>query len=426
MLASLRREDRYHVVGALGQGSVGIVERVVDTQVGRVVARKTLRPEMRDDANALRAFVNEAKILGSLDHGGVIPIFDAYFSDDERPVYTMRETDGETLSEVLQMDRPSGRVVPLPLDRTLRIIRQLCEALAHAHDRGVIHLDLKPQNVVIQEYDEVVLVDWGTAFRFAPERAVQKLEAFPELASLSNLIPEEPDLIVGTPRYMSPEQTEQARGTLRPASDIFSLGILFYQMLTGQLPFEGESLEEILFHIRETEPPSPQSINGSLPRRLSSIVLRMLAKAPEDRYAGFAEILSELRAFRSSGAEFPERLFAEGERIFSEDEVGDFACVIAAGEVEISTGEGERRRVLGRHFEGEVIGELALLREMPRSATATALCETRVRMIDSAALTTEVDGLNPWVRMILGGVVERFVDRSERLVELLNEGAEEQ
>jgi len=423
VLSSLRTADRYHLLSSLGQGSVGLVERVFDAQVGRVVARKTLRPEMRDDANALRAFVNEAKILGSLDHGGVIPIFDAYFSEDGRPVYTMREMEGQSLAALLQMDHKTGKVVPLRLDRTLRIIRQLCEALAHTHDRGVIHLDLKPQNVVIQGYDEVVLVDWGTAYRFSSERAVQKLDAFPELASLAKLIPEEEDLIVGTPRYMSPEQTERSRPDLTPASDIFSLGILFYQMLTGRLPFEGESLEEILFHIRESEPPFPHRLDRSIHRRLSSIVLRMLEKAPADRYSSFAEILAELRAFRSSGAEFPERSFAAGERIFTEGEEGDFACVIAVGEVEISTGEGERRRVLGRHFEGEVFGELALLREMPRSATATALGETRVRVIDHSALTKEVEGLSPWVLAILGGVVERFVDRSERLVELLNEGS---
>ena len=412
------------MLSSLGQGSVGLVERVFDAQVGRVVARKTLRPEMRDDVNALRAFVNEAKILGSLDHGGVIPIFDAYFSDDDRPVYTMREMDGDSLAEHLQLVRRTGRVVPLPLDRTLRVIRQLCEALAHAHDRGVVHLDLKPQNVVIQGNDEVVLVDWGTAYRFSPERAVQKLDAFPELASLARLLPEEEHLIVGTPRYMSPEQTEQSRAELTPSSDIFSLGVLFYQMLTGRLPFEGDSLEELLFHIRETDPAPPHQLDQSVHRRLSAIVLRMLEKVPGNRYANFTEVLNELRAFRSSGAEFPERHFAAGQRIFAEGEAGDFACVIAAGEVEITTGEGARRRVLGRHLEGEVFGELALLREMPRSATATALCETRVRVIGQAALTKEVEGISPWVLAILSGVVERFVDRSERLVELLSSGDE--
>jgi CRP-like cAMP-binding protein len=314
-----------------------------------------------------------------------------------------------------------GAVTPLDLGRTLKIVTRLAEALAHAHDRGVVHLDLKPQNIVVLAHDEVVLVDWGSARVFAPERHVGKLDGHPDLQRLAPLPEEDDTLLIGTPRYMSPEQTEQPRSSLGPASDVFSLGVLFYQMLTGRAPFVGESLEELLFHIRETEPAPPSVLDRGIHPRLSSIVMRMLAKAPADRYPSLDTMLRELEAFRSTAAEFPIETFAAGERIFSEGDEGRAAYVIVAGEVEISTGRDAERRVLTRNVEGEVFGELALLGDVPRTADATALTETALRVIDRAALSTEVDRLSPWVGAILAGVVERFVDRSERLVELLRD-----
>jgi len=220
---------------------------------------------------------------------------------------------------------------------------------------------------------------------------------------------------------MSPEQTEEPRSQLGPTSDIFSLGVIFYQMLTGELPFHGESLEELLFHIRETEPFEPRRLDRGIHRRLSSIVMRMLAKSPADRYGSCEELLDDLEEFRSAAAEFPVETFAAGDLIFAEGDAGDAAYVIVEGEVEIWTASGGARRTLTRNVEGEVFGELALLRVMPRSASATALVETSVRVIGQGAILSETEKMSPWVLAILSGVFERFVDRSDRLVELLRD-----
>jgi len=421
-LTTLDRPDRYHPLAPLGEGAVGIVERVFDARLGRIVARKTLREDAAADENALRAFVNEAKVLGHLDHANIIPIFDSFLSEDGRPVYTMREISGTSLARTIRMKMSTGDATPIELDRTLKIVSQLAEALAHAHRRGVIHLDLKPQNIIVLAHDEVVLVDWGSAVFFAPDRYAGKLDAHPDLKHLARVPAEDDSVLIGTPRYMSPEQTEEPRSRLGPASDIFSLGIVFYQMLTGELPFHGESLEELLFHIRETEPFEPRKLDRGIHRRLSSIVMRMLAKSPEDRYGSFEEVLGDLEEFRSTAAEFPVETFAEGDLIFAEGDPGDAAYVIVSGQVEIWTESGGERRTLTRNVDGEVFGELALLRDMPRSASATAVTETSVRVIGQASLMSEVEKLSPWVLAILSGVVERFVDRSERLVELLSDG----
>ena len=280
-------------------------------------------------------------------------------------------------------------------------------------------MDLKPQNIIALAHDEVVLVDWGSARVYADELYSGKLASHSELAHLARAPAEDESLLIGTPRYMSPEQTEMPRSALLPTSDIFSLGIIFYQMLTGVLPFHGESLEELLFHIRETDPEEPRKVDRGIHRRLSSIVMRMLAKAPDGRYGSFEEVLGDLEEFRSTAAEFPVETFAAGDVIFSEGDEGNAAYVIVEGEVEIWTDAGGERRVLTRNLAGEAFGELALLREMPRSASASALTETTVRAIGQASLMSEVEKLSPWVLAILSGVVERFVDRSERLVEVL-------
>ena len=424
LLADLRGGPRIRFLERLGEGAVGVVDRVFDERLGRVVARKTLKPALLADEQAVRTFVNEAKILAQLDHGSVMPIFDSYIGEDGAPVYTMQEISGTSLAQLLRIDRATGRAEPLPLGRTLRIVRQIGDALAHAHERGVIHLDLKPENVIVLDRDRVVLVDWGAARVFAPDRAARRLEATPELARFVQ-IEEDDDYLVGTPRYMSPEQTVARRSELGSESDVFSLGVLFYQMLTGRLPFEATDLETLLSQIREETPPEPRALDRGIHARLSGIVMRMLEKPEWERYSTLAEMIADLEAFRSTAAEFPLRSFEPGELLFREGDDGDWAGVIVSGAVEVFTeGEGERR-VLGRVLAGESVGELSLLAHGQRSASAVAVEPTALREISAAALTSEVERLSPWIVSILRDVVERFIDRSDRLVELLGDSGDD-
>ncbi len=420
LLADLREPERTHFLCRLGEGAVGRVDRVFDARLGRVVARKTLRPDRRDDESAVRIFVNEARILAQLDHGSILPVFDTYLNEEGLPAYTMPEISGTGLAELLRIDSATGAARVLPLERTLVIVGQLCDALAHAHDRGVIHLDLKPENVVVLEHDRIVLVDWGAARLYDPTRARRRLVDSPEFETMGR-IEDDDELLVGTPRYMSPEQTIARRSELGPESDVFSLGVLFYQMLTGRLPFEETALEPLLRSIRELAPTPPRQVAAGVHPRLGQIVMRMLEKQEWDRFPSMTSILEALRAFRSTGAEFPLREYAAGELLFREGDSADFAGVIVSGEVEVWTAQEETggRRVLGRLLAGESIGELALLSGGERSASATALVPTSLRIISEPALVAEVEKLSPWVLAILTGVVERFVDRSDRLVELL-------
>lgn len=428
LLADLGARRRVQVLERLGEGSVGIVDRVFDERLGRVVARKALRRELLGDERAVRTFVGEARILGQLDHGGVLPIFELELDEAGVPFYTMPEVSGPSLAELLGIDPATGRAEPLALHRTLSILRQLGDALAHAHARGVVHLDLKPQNVIVLDHDRVVLVDWGTARIHDPERLRSRFEDRPEL---ERFLREEQqglreaaddDVVVGTPRYMSPEQTLARRSELGPESDVFSLGVIAYQMLTGRLPFEARRLEDLLDEIRRAAPRSPREIDRGIHPRLEDIVMRMLARREWDRFERMDEMLAALDAFRSTAAEFPLRQLEAGELLFREGDEGDFAGVVVSGELEIWTEREGERRVLGRVIEGESIGELALLSDGTRSASVTALAPTTLRVIAAPALHAEVEKLSPWTLAILSDVVERFIDRSDRLVELLRSG----
>jgi serine/threonine-protein kinase len=420
LLDDLCSPSRFRTLSRLGVGSVGVVERIFDARLGRVLARKTLREELLGDRQSLRTFLNEARILGQLDHGSIIPIFDTYLNEAGAPVYTMREISGRSLSRVLRVDRATGDAKPLPVDRSLRIVQQLCAALAHAHERGVVHLDLKPENIIVLEHDRVVLVDWGAARVFDPERTPSWIVAEAREGAVLAL-EEEDEFLIGTPRYMSPEQTRARRSELGPESDVFSLGVIFYQMLTGRLPFRASDLDALLQEVRESTPPAPHELDAGIHPRLGQIVMRMLEKREWERFETMEAVLADLTAFRSSAAEFPLREFEAGELVFAEGEDGDHAGIVVSGEIEIWTEQGGARRILGRVVAGEAIGELALLSEGARSASATALTPVSMRVISADALRSEREKLSPWVLAILNGVVERFIDRSDRLIELLRQ-----
>ena len=214
-------------------------------------------------------FLSEAKALARLRHPRIVPVYEAGHSG-EAAYIAMALVEGRSLADVLEQ----GDIDPR---RGAEIVRGLAEALAYAHDQGVVHRDVKPANIRIDAQGDVVLMDFGIAY-------------LPD----SGEMPVPPGVILGTPAYVAPEQAKGGQSDVLPASDQYSLGVVLYELLCGQLPFSGPP-SYVLFHTIHQEPPSPRTIAPRVPRALASICLKALAKQPEDRYASCRALADDLK-----------------------------------------------------------------------------------------------------------------------------------
>jgi serine/threonine protein kinase/Tol biopolymer transport system component len=282
----LKRGDTvgaYEIVGPIGAGGMGEVYRARDPRLGRDVALKFLADRLAGDPDRTARFEREARSLAALSHHGIVGIY-AIESHAERLVIVMEYVDGRTLDEIV------GRG-GLPIDRLLHIAVQISGAVAAAHRQGIVHRDLKPSNVMVQDPDRVKVLDFGLAKLSA--QATQEAETMPA----ANVITGE-GKIVGTVSYMSPEQAEGK--TVDERSDIFSLGVLLYEMASGQRPFKGDTSLSVLSAILRDTPKPLSDINPKVPREVARVVRRCLAKNPDDRYQSAADLRSDLEDIRQS------------------------------------------------------------------------------------------------------------------------------
>lgn len=254
----------YRIINQIGRGGMATVYKAYQPSVDRYVAIKVLPSQLAESKEFATRFQQEARIIARLEHPHILPVFD-YGESEGVAYFVMRYMDAGTLKERMIEGRP------LPLQEIDRLFTQLAEALSYAHSRGVIHRDLKPANVLIDAHGNVFLTDFGIA---------KLLEsASPRLTQT--------DAIMGTPAYISPEQAQGH--TVDPRSDIYSLGIILYEMVTGSVPFTAETPLAVLFkHISDPLPP-PSLVKPDIPPVIEQVLLKALAKDPRDRFASAAE-----------------------------------------------------------------------------------------------------------------------------------------
>ncbi|MEK7485326.1 MAG: cyclic nucleotide-binding domain-containing protein [Planctomycetota bacterium] len=407
-----KRKSRYRCLELIGVGGLAQVFTSFDTQLNRVVAIKKLNPENHTDATKLKGFINESKLISYLDHPGIVPVYDTFVDSDEQICYTMKFIEGEDLHAFIS--RQSGEQYA-DLATLLPIFSKICETLAFAHDKGVLHLDLKPENIRIGQYGEVRVMDWGNARLFNLTHYRLYLRSFMSEDQLETL-EEKENFLAGTPEYMSPEQTLLPRDQLTPASDIFAIGVILYQMLTKILPFTEDNLEVLFELIRNYHPRPPYEINPTIPRRLSQICMKMLAKEVGQRYSSFREILADIQDLTTSGQGLIQKKYETGEMIFREGDSGEYAFVIISGLVEISKGIEGTRQVLAQLGKGEFVGEIAIFTKQPRIASARALQPTVIQLMNKGALEEELEKLNPWLEQMIARLSTRFVSLTEKVL----------
>jgi serine/threonine-protein kinase len=262
---------RYQVIEELGRGGMGHVYRVLDKKLGEEVALKVIKPEVASDEKTIQRFRNELKTARKIGHPNVTRMYD--LGEDEGTHYiTMEYVRGEDLKSFI---RRSGR---LTVDKAITIAGQVCEGLAEAHRQGVVHRDLKPQNVMIDRDGNARIMDFGIA-RLLTGKGITGAGTF-----------------IGTPEYMSPEQVEGR--DIDQRSDIYSLGIVLYEMLTGRRPFEGATALDVAVKQKSETPPDPKQFNPQISDELDRVILRCLGKKRESRYQSALELISDLKAVK--------------------------------------------------------------------------------------------------------------------------------
>jgi len=273
----------YEITALLGKGGMGEVYLAQDKRLGRKVALKVLPASVTKDASRLHRFEQEARATSALNHPNILTIFEIGEADP-RPYIAAEFIEGDTLARRLA-------VGPLKLSETLNIAEQITSALSAAHGAGIVHRDVKPENIMIRRDGIVKVLDFG----LAKLAQTQSSQTGPE-DSTRALVKTNTGVVMGTVAYMSPEQ---ARGlSLDARTDLWSLGVVIYQMLTGSIPFSGATTSDILVSILEREPRSLNSFSRDIPEALEWIVTKALTKDCDDRYQTAREMLTDLRRLR--------------------------------------------------------------------------------------------------------------------------------
>src|SRR4051794_1821797 len=266
--------NRYEILALLGQGGMGAVYKAQDLELDRIVALKAIRSEFSSDAKSLQRFKQEMILARQITHRNVVRIFDLGTHEGLKYI-TMEYLEGQDLAGLLE----KRKVTP---EESARIVRQVCHALEAAHAEHVTHRDLKPQNIMLDSAGRVRVMDFGLA------RSV-------ELTGITRT-----GAVLGTPAYMSPEQVQGVTADSR--SDLYSLGLIFYELLTGDVPFRADTVWATLLNRTQGPPPAPQSRVPEIPQALNDITLKCLQVDPGARYQSAGEMAADLDAWLGAGA----------------------------------------------------------------------------------------------------------------------------
>jgi WD40 repeat protein/serine/threonine protein kinase len=293
---------RFRILRQHARGGLGQVYVALDEELHREVALKEIQPHHADEPVSRSRFVQEAEITGGLEHPGIVPVYGLGFYGNGRPFYAMRLVKGDNLKSAVKAFHGSDKERrgnagerSLALRRLLGRFLDVCNAVAYAHSRGVLHRDLKPGNVLLGPFGETLVVDWGLAKVVGrAEASSQGSERTLHPASSSAVEGTLPHSALGTPGYMSPEQADGQLDRLGPCSDVYSLGATLYYLLTGHSPFPDNEVAEVLERTRRGAFPPPRAVRPDAPRALEAICMKAMALKPEDRHQSPRELADDI------------------------------------------------------------------------------------------------------------------------------------
>ncbi len=282
----------YQALAFFKEGGLGIVQVGNDPKLSRTVAIKRLKPNAKLDPNAREQFLAEASITALLEHPGIVPIYRVGDDSEGNPYYAMRLLQGETLAEAIARFHQANPTARFPranpeFRRLIRSLISVCDTIAFAHERGIIHHDLKPDNIMLGTFNETLVLDWGLAKRLTENSHAEKTSK--ESRNPDNACSASTRTIKGSPAFMSPEQASGSHAADK-ATDVYSLGATLYVLLTGKAPFEGANPREIIAKVKSQACAPPKTIRRAVPDALAAICMKAMARSSQDRYQSASAI----------------------------------------------------------------------------------------------------------------------------------------
>jgi serine/threonine-protein kinase len=389
----------------VGQGGVGVVRRVHEANLNRSVAMK--RPKASATPETAAALIEEARSMASLDHPGVVPIYELGVDPTGNPFFTMKIAQGETLRQRLNRLPPEERSRD-DLYRLIEVLMKVCDTLAYAHGKGVVHRDVKPENVVLGDYGEVTLLDWGLATPLAGSDAASE-RSTPDPARPPGVG------LHGTPAYMPPEVARGLVDEIDQRTDVFMVGALLCEVLTGTPPFHCRDAPTSYLRARAYSPVVDPETARPIVGRLVDIAQRAMAESPSDRFDTISDLKSELERFLRGGTLLEQRRYEQGALVIKEGDPGEEAFIIAQGEcVAFHAADGVTLTTMGA---GETFGEVALFAETPRTASVRARTDTTVMVLRREDLLAGV-GEGSWLSILITTLARRYAEKDQRVREL--------
>jgi eukaryotic-like serine/threonine-protein kinase len=397
----LELPGRYQDAGPIGRGGMGEVRAILDATLRREVAAKTLDRGLARRPGLIDGFVEEAQITAQLEHPNIVPVHDLASDLAGTLYFTMKRVHGQTLQALLQNpDLQPGTSERLSVG--LEVFLKVCDAVAFAHSRGVLHRDIKPANIMVGAFGQVYLMDWGLARVHVAGQGVVNLGHGPAAPASKE------EGMVGTPGYLSPEMASKRFELVDERADVFGLGAVLYQIVTGRPPFEGDTVEEVLERTAACSfLPPEEDPDVFVPRALARVIERAMARDPGHRQATVGELAKEVRDFLHRGMHLPRQTFEPGQTIVREGEIGTRAYIVTRGKCDAYKTINGVRRVLRTMGPGSLFGESAILGAAPRSATVEATTRVAVLVLDREVLE-ESFSPDTWEGLFAKTLVERF------------------
>lgn len=407
-LASSADPSRFERRSVLGEGGMGTVHLAFDRLLLREVALKTLRQDMKGSEDRERYFIQEAQLTGRLDHPNIAPAHDLSTTGEGAPAtLIMKYVVGEAYSALIERFHASP--TDARLRESLQVFVKVCDAISFAHERGVIHCDLKPENVMVGKHGQVYVMDWGVAVFRAPEWSSPPEAAQDEGDGKHGL---EDSGLFGSLGYMAPEQIKGERDAIDATTDVFGLGGLLCVLITGKPPRQG--VADIANWQTASNVEERRATLG-MPPELCRIADRALSPAREDRFQSVEELKSEIETFLTGGGWFGTRRYLAGDVILREGDDGSEAFIIASGVCDVFKDEADgQQRFIRALGPGETFGELSVITGQPRSATVIAQTDITLRVVTQEALDRELQG-NPVLAAFMSAVTTRFCELEKKL-----------